>query len=187
MAPFLITVFGAGGKTGQECVKAALARGDSVRAVVREQSLAKYEQAFAALSPASAASSSSSSSSSSKLEVVAGDVEASPDDLEKLLSGASAAIFAASASKTGDVWKVDRDGLANLATAAAKAAAGSVRVVAVSSEGHRHPYPPPEGGPIRFERLNDSSGFGAMPAYCQSKLCNVLFVRCAPSPHALMC
>ena len=133
MAPFLITVFGAGGKTGQECVKAALARGDSVRAVVREQSLAKYEQAFAALSPASAASSSSSSSSSSKLEVVAGDVEASPDDLEKLLSGASAAIFAASASKTGDVWKVDRDGLANLATAAAKAAAGSVRVVAVSS------------------------------------------------------
>lgn len=132
MAPFLITVFGAGGKTGQECVKAALARGDSVRAVVREQS--KYEEAFAALSPPS--STSSSSSSPSKLEVVAGDVEASPDDLEKLLSGASAAIFAASASKTGDVWKVDRDGLANLATAAARASkvgGSSVRVVAVSS------------------------------------------------------
>lgn len=118
MAPFLIAVFGAGGKTGQECVKAALARGDSVRAVVRD--VAKYEQTFASLS-----------ASPPKLEVVAGDVEASPADLERLLSGASAAIFAASASKTGDVWQVDRDGLGNIATAAK--AAGNVRVVAVSS------------------------------------------------------
>ena len=117
MAPFLITVFGAGGKTGQECVKAALARGDSVRAVVRECS--KYEASFAALS-------------SPKLEVVAGDVEASPEQLKKLLEGADAAIFAASASKTGDVWKVDRDGLGNVA-AAAKETPTLRRVVAVSS------------------------------------------------------
>ena len=59
----------------------------------------------------------------------------SPDDLEKLLSGASAAIFAASASKTGDVWKVDRDGLANLATAAAKAARADQAAPAVSEKG----------------------------------------------------
>ena len=124
MAPFLITVFGAGGKTGQECVKAALARGDSVRAVVRDTM--RYQEVFAALS-------------SSNLEVVAGDVEAPPEDLKKLLSGASAAIFAASASKPGDVWKVDRDGLGNLAAAARETpkpdsgSGGTVRVVAVSS------------------------------------------------------
>ena len=129
MAPFLITVLGAGGKTGQECVKAALARGDSVRAVVRDPS--KYESVFAALSSFASSSSSTSSPSSSKLEVVAGDVEASPEDLKKLLAGASAAIFAASASKTGDVWKVDRDGLASLAAAAKEIP--NFRVVAVSS------------------------------------------------------
>lgn len=107
-----------------ECVKSALARGDSVRAVVRDPS--KYEEAFAALS------SSASSSEKGKLEVVAGDVEASPEDLKKLLSGASAAIFAASASKNGDVWRCDRDGLGNLA-AAARETPGLERVVAVSS------------------------------------------------------
>lgn len=102
-----------------ECVKSALARGDSVRAVVRD--VEKYKEAFDSLS-----------SSSSSLELVQGDVEASPEDLKKLLVGASAAIFAASASKTGDVWKVDRDGLGNLA-AAAKDTPGLKRVVAVSS------------------------------------------------------
>ena len=131
MAPFLITIFGAGGKTGQQCVKSALARGDNVRAVVREVN--KYESELGKL----AALSSSSSPSSGKekagsLEVVAGDVEASPESLKELLSGASAAIFAASASKTGDVWKVDRDGLGNLA-AAAKETPGLERVVAISS------------------------------------------------------
>lgn len=115
---FLITVFGAGGKTGQECVKAALARGDSVRAVVRDVS--KYEGSMAALSP------------SGKLELIAGDVQASPAELKKLLAGSSAAIFAASASKEGSVWEVDRDGLANVA-AAAKETPGLRRVVAVSS------------------------------------------------------
>ena len=125
MAQFLITIFGAGGKTGQECVKAALARGDTVRAIVRDPS--KYEETFAALS-----SSSSTSSSPPKLELVAGDVESSPEDLKKLLAGSSAAIFAASASKHGDVWKVDRDGLANVASAA-KETPTLTRVVAVSS------------------------------------------------------
>jgi NAD(P)-dependent dehydrogenase (short-subunit alcohol dehydrogenase family) len=51
---FIITVFGAGGKTGQECVKAALAKGDSVRAVVRD--VKKYEDSlllFAATAPSS--------------------------------------------------------------------------------------------------------------------------------------
>ena len=122
MAPsssFLVTVFGAGGKTGQQCVKAALSRGDAVRAVVRDPS--KYEDVFSVLS-----------SSSSNLEVVAGDVESPPEALAELLEGASAAIFAASASKTGDVWKVDRDGLGNLA-AAAKSTPTLKRVVAVSS------------------------------------------------------
>ena len=134
MAPssFLITVFGAGGKTGQECVKAALARGDAVRAVVRDPS--KYEDVFSALlsSSSTTSTSSPSPSSSSNLEVVAGDVESPPEALSKLLEGASAAIFAASASKSGDVWKVDRDGLGNLATAA-KATPTLRRVVAVSS------------------------------------------------------
>ena len=62
---FIITVFGAGGKTGQECVKAALAKGDSVRAVVRD--VKKYEDSlllFAATAP--------SSSSEVKLESIAG-------------------------------------------------------------------------------------------------------------------
>lgn len=37
-------VFGAGGKTGRECVKALLARGDGARAVVRDP--AKYDGAW---------------------------------------------------------------------------------------------------------------------------------------------
>lgn len=65
---FIITVFGAGGKTGQECVKAALAKGDSVRAVVRD--VKKYEGSFAAAP---------SSSSEVKLELIAGDVTAPPE------------------------------------------------------------------------------------------------------------
>lgn len=118
MAPFLIAVLGAGGKTGLEVVKAALARGDSVRAIVRDPS--KYDEVFKTLLSDSD-SSSSSPSPSGKLDVVSGDVEASPDDLAKLLSGADAAVFAASASKTGDVWKVDRDGVGALAAAAKSA------------------------------------------------------------------
>lgn len=122
---FIITVFGAGGKTGQECVKAALAKGDSVRAVVRD--VKKYEDSlllFADTAP--------SSSSEVKLELIAGDVTSPPEQLKNLLAGSSAVIFAASASKTGSVWEVDRDGLANVA-AAAKDTPTLGRVVVISS------------------------------------------------------
>jgi uncharacterized protein YbjT (DUF2867 family) len=121
---FIITVFGAGGKTGQECVKAALAKGDSVRAVVRD--VKKYEDSlFAATAPLS-------SSSEVKLELIAGDVTSPPEQLKNLLAGSSAVIFAASASKTGSVWEVDRDGLANVA-AAAKDTPTLGRVIVISS------------------------------------------------------
>lgn len=131
MAPLLIAVFGAGGKTGLEVVKAALARGDSVRAIVRDPS--KYSETFGSLS--SSSSSSSSSPSSGKLDVVQGDVEASPEQLAELLSGGvDAAVFAASASsKKGDVWRVDRDGVGNLAAAAKKMSPSLKHVVVVSS------------------------------------------------------
>ena len=120
---FIITVFGAGGKTGQECVKAALAKGDSVRAVVRD--VKKYEDSlllFAATAP----------SSSSEVKLESGDVTSPPEQLKNLLAGSSAVIFAASASKTGSVWEVDRDGLANVA-AAAKDTPTLGRVVVISS------------------------------------------------------
>ncbi|KAL9409706.1 hypothetical protein AB3S75_048011 [Citrus x aurantiifolia] len=44
------------------------------------------------------------------------------------------------------------------------------RIVNVSSEGHRFTYR--EG--IRFEKLNDQSGYGNFVAYGQSKLANIL-------------
>ncbi|XP_043695299.1 short-chain dehydrogenase TIC 32, chloroplastic-like isoform X5 [Telopea speciosissima] len=44
------------------------------------------------------------------------------------------------------------------------------RIVCVSSYGHRNPYP--EG--IRFDGINDKSGFGTWRAYGQSKLANIL-------------
>ncbi|KDP22254.1 hypothetical protein JCGZ_26085 [Jatropha curcas] len=44
------------------------------------------------------------------------------------------------------------------------------RIVNVSSEAHRYPYP--EG--IRFDKINDESGYSSFRAYGQSKLANVL-------------
>ncbi|KAJ7952289.1 short-chain dehydrogenase TIC 32, chloroplastic-like [Quillaja saponaria] len=44
------------------------------------------------------------------------------------------------------------------------------RIVILSSEGHRFPYR--EG--IRFDKINDESGYGSWMAYGQSKLANVL-------------
>ncbi|XP_042497761.1 short-chain dehydrogenase TIC 32, chloroplastic-like [Macadamia integrifolia] len=44
------------------------------------------------------------------------------------------------------------------------------RIVNVASESHRRSYP--EG--IRFDRINDQSGYGSWLAYGQSKLANVL-------------
>jgi uncharacterized protein YbjT (DUF2867 family) len=100
-------------------VKAALAKGDSVRAVFRDVN--KYEGSFAAAP---------SSSSEVKLELIAGDVTAPPEQIKNLIAGSSAIIFAASASKAGSVWEVDRDGLANVAAAAKDTLS---RVVVVSS------------------------------------------------------
>ncbi|KAH7841491.1 hypothetical protein Vadar_030536 [Vaccinium darrowii] len=44
------------------------------------------------------------------------------------------------------------------------------RIVNVSSWAHNFPYP--EG--IRFDKINDESGFGTWSAYAQSKLANIL-------------
>nr|TKS04429.1 short-chain dehydrogenase TIC 32, chloroplastic-like isoform X1 [Populus alba] len=44
------------------------------------------------------------------------------------------------------------------------------RIVNVSSEFHRYPYP--EG--IRFDNINDQSGYNSLSAYGQSKLANIL-------------
>ncbi|KAM1020813.1 hypothetical protein ACFX15_041239 [Malus domestica] len=44
------------------------------------------------------------------------------------------------------------------------------RIVNVSSEGHRYPYP--EG--IRFDKINDQQGYSIFRAYFQSKLANIL-------------
>lgn len=53
------------------------------------------------------------------------------------------------------------------------------RVVLLSSEAHRHPYPLASGGPVRFDRLNDPDGYSVLASYGQSKLCNLLHARCA--------
>ncbi|XP_004308067.1 PREDICTED: short-chain dehydrogenase TIC 32, chloroplastic-like isoform X2 [Fragaria vesca subsp. vesca] len=47
------------------------------------------------------------------------------------------------------------------------------RIVNVSSEAHRYAYP--EG--IRFDRINDPSGYSSWPAYGQSKLANILHAK----------
>ncbi|XP_042494574.1 short-chain dehydrogenase TIC 32, chloroplastic-like [Macadamia integrifolia] len=47
------------------------------------------------------------------------------------------------------------------------------RIVCVSSEAHRRPYP--EG--IRFDKINDKPGYAAWSAYGQSKLANVLHAK----------
>ncbi|TQD99439.1 hypothetical protein C1H46_014913 [Malus baccata] len=44
------------------------------------------------------------------------------------------------------------------------------RIINVSSEGHRYPYP--EG--IRFDKINDQQGYSIFRAYFQSKLANIL-------------
>jgi hypothetical protein len=62
--------------------------------------------------------------------------------------------------------------------ATARAAGAPSRVVLLSSESHRHPPAAADGGPIRFERLNDAKGYSALANYGQSKLCNLLHARC---------
>ncbi|EXB37337.1 Short-chain dehydrogenase TIC 32 [Morus notabilis] len=47
------------------------------------------------------------------------------------------------------------------------------RIVNLSSEAHRFPYP--EG--IRFDKINDETSYSSWPAYGQSKLANVLHAK----------
>lgn len=109
----LIAVFGAGGKTGAEAVKAAVDAGHSARAVVRDPS--KYDAA---------------STWPAGVDVVQGDVT-SPASLGRALAGADATIFAASAAKGALPATVDNDGVG--AWAAAAKAAGVKSAVLVSS------------------------------------------------------
>jgi NAD(P)-dependent dehydrogenase (short-subunit alcohol dehydrogenase family) len=48
--------------------------------------------------------------------------------------------------------------------------AGSARIINTSSDAHR-------GGKIDFDDLQFQANYKAFPAYCRSKLCNVLFTR----------
>lgn len=49
-------------------------------------------------------------------------------------------------------------------------ASGPARIVNVSSAGHRQ-------GKLKFDDLQAERGYGKVQAYCDSKLCNVLFTR----------
>ena len=122
--PVDIVVFGAGGPTGREVVRAALSQGRSVRAAVRDP--AKHQAALSAIREALPATAVKGS-----LEVVAADVT-QPETLPAALSGASGAVFAASGSSYFEAAKVDCAGVA--AVAAASVAAGVKRMVLVSSQ-----------------------------------------------------
>eukprot|EP00877_Chromochloris_zofingiensis_P004440 jgi/Chrzof1/13998/Cz08g20190.t1 len=107
-------VLGAGGATGQECVKRLLAATTSpVRAVVRSPD--KYKDAFP---------------QNSKLEVVAGDVT-DPESLRKVLKDAKGIIFAASSTTFWGPAKVDYEAVKQTAEIAKEVHAE--RVVLVSS------------------------------------------------------
>lgn len=121
--PVDIVVFGAGGPTGREVVRAALSQGLSVRAAVRDP--AKHQPALSAIREALPATGKGS------LEVVAADVT-QPETLPAALSGAAGAVFAASGSSYFEAAKVDCAGVA--AVAAASVAAGVKRMVLVSSQ-----------------------------------------------------
>lgn len=94
-------VLGAGGPTGQECVKRLLAASDlPVRAVVREPS--KYAEVLP---------------KSEKLEIVAGDVT-DKASLQGALKGAKGIIFAASGKGYWSASSVDFQGVKNAAEVA---------------------------------------------------------------------
>lgn len=95
-----VTVIGAGGKTGKECVKNLLARGNACRAVTRSGSAIEGIEGLDAL-----------------LATVAGDVTQA-STLDSAVKGAQAVIFASSASKGGGKpVDVDYKGLVNVAKA----------------------------------------------------------------------
>jgi uncharacterized protein YbjT (DUF2867 family) len=129
--PRTVAVLGAGGKTGREVVAALVAAGDTARAVVRTPE--KHAAAFAA--PAYAAG-------PGRVEVVAGDVT-DRASLDAALAGCDGgAIFAASGSGYWSANKVDRDGVANAAAAAAAVRAGPLVLVSsalVTPKNRFHP------------------------------------------------
>lgn len=109
----MIAVVGAGGPTGLETLKALLAAGKTVRAVVRSPD--KYAGKF------------------DKAEVVKGDVT-DEESLKAAFAGCQSVVFAASASKysgDGGPYQVDYLGLQKTTDAAKAASVG--RLVVVSS------------------------------------------------------
>eukprot|EP00879_Flechtneria_rotunda_P001209 GHRR01001356.1.p1 GENE.GHRR01001356.1~~GHRR01001356.1.p1 ORF type:complete len:241 (+),score=74.34 GHRR01001356.1:206-928(+) len=112
-------VFGAGGPTGQECVKRLLKSTQlPVRAVVRDPS--KYADTFK-----------QEAGAESRLELVTGDVT-DPASLTAAVSDAQGIIFAASGKGYWSAEGVDNKGVGNVASAA-KSGGTVQRVVLVSS------------------------------------------------------
>ncbi len=102
-APGCVVVLGATGETGQKCVDALVQRGKKVRAVVRSATSSKGKRITIP------------QDGEDLVEVVIGDVTRR-QDLESVIKGAEAVIFAASASsKGGDPEKVDYQGLVDTA------------------------------------------------------------------------
>jgi uncharacterized protein YbjT (DUF2867 family) len=111
--PPLVTVFGAGGNVGRECVLQLAAAGTAVRAVVRSPE--RHAAKFAGLAGC---------------EVVAGDVTDAAS-VEAALRGCSGVVFAASCSGYWDAEAVDHLGVETVATKAKEASVA--RVVLISS------------------------------------------------------
>ena len=108
-----IVVLGAGGKTGKQCVLAALRRGERVVATTRSGELPEDLAAACAAGGA--------------CQALAADVT-KPETLRSVLAGARGVIFAASQSKGGGTAKaVDNEGLANVAQACIDAKAGRAK------------------------------------------------------------
>eukprot|EP00903_Cladosiphon_okamuranus_P010513 g9944.t1 len=114
-----VTVLGAGGKTGRECVEYLAARGTGVKAVARSLTSKEGEPlAF---------------TTTKGISMLTADVTV-PSSLPAVINGASAVIFACSASKQGGSAKaVDYEGVVNVAKACLEAKVP--RLVVVSSGG----------------------------------------------------
>ena len=143
-----VTVIGANGRTGRACVAALAGAGRSVRAGTRINVLA-YDVPDAVLS-------------------VEADVT-KPDTLADVCAGATAVIFAASASKQGGgAAAVDNAGLVNVAKACI--AAGVPRLVVVSSGGVSKPnssvykFLNVVGGNIMTEKIRGEDALRALYA-----------------------
>ncbi|CBN74033.1 conserved unknown protein [Ectocarpus siliculosus] len=114
-----VTVLGAGGKTGRECVEYLASKGTGVRAVAR--SLTNKEGEPLAFT------------TTKGITMETADVTV-PSSLPGVIKGASAVIFASSASKQGGSAKaVDYEGVVNVAKACLEAKVP--RLVVVSSGG----------------------------------------------------